>query len=93
MIAPREKPLIKYFFKKGKIKKAGATVNVVAAANSAISTHLWVLKVERPIGKVAVPLPDKISTKINSFQLNIKPNNPAAIRPGAIKGIETRYNA
>ena len=51
------------------------------------------LRVESPIGKVDVPLPDKISTKINSFQLNIKPNNPAAISPGAIKGIETRYNA
>ena len=85
--------MIKYFFINGSKNNAGAIVKVVAAANCAISTPLWVLKVERPIGKVAVALPDRIKTKINSFQLKIKPNKPAAINPGAIKGIETKYNA
>ena len=84
---------MRYFFINGSNNNAGIMVNVVAAANWAISTPLWVLKVDKPIGSVEVALPDKIKTKINSFQLNIKPNKPAAIKPGAIKGIETIYKA
>ena len=91
--APKDKPLIRYFFIKGKSINAGKTVNVVAAAKRAISTPLCVLNVDNPIGKVLVAFPDKIKTKINSFQLRINPNNPAAISPGAIKGRQMRYSA
>ena len=84
---------MRYFFINGSKNNAGKIVNVVAAANWAISTPLWVLRVDRPIGNVEVAFPDKIKTKINSFQLNIKPNKPAAIKPGAIKGMETKYKA
>ena len=60
---------------------------IVAAATRAISTPLWVCKVDKPIGKVLVSLPDKINEKINSFQLKIILSKNDATKAGLIRGI------
>ena len=77
----------------GKIKKAGSIDIIVAADTSAISTPLWVCRVDRPIGKVFVSLPERIKEKINSFQLKIILSKNEATRAGLIKGIVISINA
>ena len=59
---------------------------MVAEATSAISTPLCVWRVDRPIGKVFVSLPERISEKINSFQLKMILSKKEATKAGLIKG-------
>ena len=84
--APKDKPLIKWVFIKGSIKKAGSIDIIVAAATKAISTPLWVWRVDKPIGNVFVSLPDRIREKINSFQLKIILSKKEATNAGLING-------
>ena len=71
----------------------GATARTTPAEISAISTPFCDCNPARATGIVAVVGPVRINANRNSFQARMKPNTPAAARPGSEIGKTMRQKA